>query len=330
MNRILLCTLLQLSVVNGLCSHPSWGIEVDRTGTIYFADILHHGRGAVWKLSPKGTLALIAGDFHAHNVNLDAKGQVLSAHGEDHHLFVRFDADGKREVLLQGSYPTFNGGNAAYSPEGLLLFHAEHYIWSVDADGQRRKFHPQYLEWTQTLYPEPGGVVYVPEKVGKQARVWALCPDGTSVLWADNLIAPLDRPFDEHQDVLLGITKGCDGNLYICETAGRRILKVEGPGGIPSVFYRPSDGWTPCGITFFQGDAYILEYDLDRAMSGPQIIRVSEQGQRELLYRFEEAARQELPKDRFFGGRLWWAILFPFIIVVGGQWLYKMRKDPEK
>ncbi|MCB0640596.1 MAG: hypothetical protein KDC44_03115 [Phaeodactylibacter sp.] len=320
---------LQVFVFATLIGHPSWGIKVDRSGQIYFADILHHGRGAVWKLSPTGQLKLLAGDFHAHNVDLDADGQVISAHGEDTHLLVRFREDGEREVLLRAEYPAFNGGNAAWTQDGRTLFHAEHYIWEMDGQGRKRKFHPQYLEWTQTLYMDQEGILYVPEKLDDQGRVLALCPDGSTVVWGEQLIAQLDRPFDKYQDVLLGITKDGAGNLYVCESAGQRILRMEGPGGQPTVFYHPTDGWTPCGIDFFQGDAYILEYDLRKALKGPRIVRISERGKRELLYDFEANAHQFVPQDRS-SGRLWWAIVLPFLLVVGRQWVYNRRKDSEE
>ncbi len=276
-------------------SHPSWGIRVDEVGNIYFPDIAHNQRGSLWKLTPAGKLTLVAGDFHAHNVSLDNEGNPVSAHGEENHTMIRFLPGGKKDTLFHGlDYKQFFGGNATFWPGGEIIFGTQHYIWLINSAGKRKKFNDHRLEWSQTVYADESGEVYVPEIGYGEGKVYRLTRKGEAVLLADKLITKsASRPYDKHNDVLLGITKGCDGHIYVCETAGRRIVKITSPGKY-STFYQPEDGWTPCGVDFFQGDAYILEYDLRKRMKGPRIVKISELGKRSVLFDYDSANKSSV------------------------------------
>ena len=102
-------------------AHPAWGIVVDDKGNIYFADILHNGLGSVWKFTTEGTLELVLGDFHAHNLSLDNQGMLVVANGENHQTMLRLLGNNRYDTLITThDFTNFNGGNCAYT---LSLIH---------------------------------------------------------------------------------------------------------------------------------------------------------------------------------------------------------------
>jgi hypothetical protein len=106
---------------------------------------------------------------------------------------------------------------------------------------------------------------------------------GPAELLAADLLEA-EKP-DHTYQVLLGITKGCDGKMYIAETAGRRIVKIEEDRST-STFYRSQEGWSPTGIDFFAGDAYILEFHKNHSEAGPRIVKVDESGKITELFNY--------------------------------------------
>ena len=115
-----------------LSAHPSWGIVVDHERNIYFADITHNGRGSVWKLNHSEKLELLLSDFHAHNVNLDKNGNLVTAHGEGDHTMIRMTNGQLLDTLYQKfNWDEFFGGNCAYSKSGNIYFVINHYIWKL-------------------------------------------------------------------------------------------------------------------------------------------------------------------------------------------------------
>ena len=59
-------------------------------------------------------------------------------------------------------------------------------------------------------------------------------------------------------DVLLGITTDGSGGVYVCETAGERVVKID--DGKEETWYTGKKGCYPTGLTFKEGVAYILEH----------------------------------------------------------------------
>lgn len=282
-------------------AHPAWGILVDKNRNVYFADIVHNGRGSVWKLSSNGELELLLSDFHAHNVNLDSKGYLVTAHGEGNHTMVRLLPHGKIDTLIttQDIYAFF-GGNCTYSPSGEILFSIDNYIWIIDKEGKKRKASEHKFTWTQTICADEDGSIYAPDIGVGNGSLVKIDPNGKAETIATNLYSELDRPIDQHQDVLLGITKGCDNLIYIAETAGQRIIKVLEDGSTET-FYRSDGDWFPCGIDFIAGDAYILESRFGKkGLEGPRITKLDEQGNKTILFEYgkERGKRDALPTKK--------------------------------
>ena len=263
-------------------AHPSYGIVVDKYRNIYFTDITHKGRGSVWKLHNDGKLELLLEDFHAHNISIDAEGNIYTSHGEGTHEMVKISSGEKETIYETRDEQKYFGGNSIYN-NGRLLFGISHYIWQI-VEGKKSKLSDHYLEWNQSIYADEEGIVYATDKALNNGSIIRIDLNGNSSVIASDLITKLDRPVDKHNDVLLGITKGCDGFIYVAESAGKRVAKINKDGS-NETFYAPKDGWSPVGLDFFSGDAYILEYNLDNN-KGPRITKIKEDGSAEILFEY--------------------------------------------
>ncbi len=287
MKKVLLLIAL-LSSFLGTNAHPAWGICVDDVGNIYFADIHHNEMGSVWKLSPDGALELLFKNFHAHNVSLDSEGNLYTAHGEGYHIMVKRSINSKQvdTLFITQNHNDFFGGNSTYA-NGKIYFSIGHFIWYLDEHGKRKKFSPQYLEWNQALFVGKGGNIYVPDIGIEGGVLYKLNTSGTSEILAKNLLTKLPhRKIDKHQDVLLGMAEDAEGNIYIAETAGKRIIKISKNKEV-SDFYTSNGEWMPTAITFHNGEAYILEYKSKRENFGPQIIKVDAEGDKVVIFNYD-------------------------------------------
>ena len=296
MNRLglLLCLIL---LSGNLSSHPSWGLERDSEGNLYFADIMHNERGSVWKLTPDGELKLLLSDFHAHNVSLDGLGNLISAHGEEHHTMVRLNRDGSIDTLIsRNDERQFFGGNCTFAPWGEIIFCIEGYIWRVDQDGNREKVNNHKLGWNQCLMADRDGYIYAPDIANGRGELWKLGIRGGEQLIATDLITKFeDREYDRHNDVLLGMAQDQNRNTYICEKAGQRVIKI-GLEGATETFYIANGNWFPTGLCFANGTAYILEYEEGGNHGGPRITRRNANGSSDIIFdynAYQEPAKSE-------------------------------------
>lgn len=290
--------MLSLLIGEQTFAHPSWGIVVDNERNIYFADIAHNDMESVWKLSNDGKLELLLSNFHAHNVNLDKQGNLVTAHGEGDHTMVRINQNLKLDTLCQKfDWDEFFGGNCTYSKSGNIYFVINHYVWKIDPQGILTKHNDQRLEWTQTIYADDEENIYVPEIGECDGKLYKFHADGKVELIAMDLISNLLRPRMKHMDVLLGITKGCDDQIYIAETAGQRVIKIL-DNQQSETFYKANKNWTPVGIDFFAGDAYILEYRGFSRSKGPRIIKIAESGEKTVVFNFD--TYPAIPKNQVF------------------------------
>ena len=297
-SRISILILSQIVLISSQSmGHPSWGLVVDQDRNIYFADLAHNGMGSVWKLTNRGDLELLLSDFHAHNVSLDRDGSIITAHGEGSHTLVRIQQNGKIDTLYHTlDYKEFFGGNCAWSAKDAKVVYGlrEHeYIRELGLDGNQKNVGDYKFKWNQSVYVSPEGTIYATEIGRDNGCIVKIDTLGKASIIAKDLISKLDREKDIHNDILLGITKGCDGNIYVAETAGRRIAKILSDGQ-NDTFYKSEQGWMPTAIDFFSGDAYILEYRNDSGSLGPRIIKIDEFGEMSVLFNYDAYQKGEI------------------------------------
>jgi hypothetical protein len=314
--KYILTCAIQLLVFQNIQAHPSWGIVVDKNENIYFADILHNGMGSVWKLTNKGELELLFKNFHAHNVSLDSKGNLVTAHGENNHTMIRLNTNGTIDTLYHRlTHKEFNGGNCAYAPWGEIVFSAEKYLWRINEYGEKEKISDHKFGWNQTLYADENRNYYATEVGDGIGKLIKIDSTGKSTIIATNLISKLDRPFDRHADILMGITLGCDGHVYAAELAGKRIIKVL-DNQQTETFYTSNDGWSPTGVDFFSGNAYILEYKSKNGHEGPRVIKIDESGVITELFNYDTYEKGEiLPSKNKNNNSYWWISVLAVITI---------------
>lgn len=279
-----LAVFLFLSFSAIAIAHPSWGLAIDAQGNLYIPDIVRNGRGTLWMLTPEKQLIALAKDFHCHNVNVVPGKGVFAAHGEDIQRLVRW-TEGTAEILIEErDINQFFGGNCAVSPNGKIYFSIDHYIWQRFPDGRITKASDQYLEWNQALFVDEDECIYVPDIGINGGVLYRLSPGGNSDKLATNLISDVGRPRDRHNDVLLGMTKDGTGNVYICELAGGKIIRIGDDGGKDD-FYTSSKGWIPVSICFRDDSAFIVECGRDH-IDQTRVILVGPDGRATVFFEF--------------------------------------------
>ena len=302
-----------------LQAHPSYGIVVDNYRNIYFADLSHNGDGTVWKLSKDGKLTALFKDFHCHYIMLDKDqnllAEVVKQVGENDYkgYVIRYKQTGNIDTLKHiAGYVSPKGNTYRYEPDG--------YLYKIDAKGKRVKHSTRKLEWVQSIYVDDEDNVYLPDKGVDNGILLKIEEHGKTSVIATDLIARLNRPRDMHQDCVLGVTKGCDGEIYIAETAGQRILKVLDDQKTKT-FYKSNGDWFPTGIDFFAGDAYILEYKTKGKNEGPRITKVDESGKITTLFNYDTYVEgrmfpTQIPSPHNTNGN-WWIYLLSGIAGLG-------------
>jgi len=310
--RILLCSILLILSIS-LLSHPPYGIAMDETGNLYFADILHNDRGTLWRLDKDKKLTAVLKDFHAHNINVDRKGNIYSAHGEDTHTLIRISPNGTIDTLIETEdINAFYGGSCTVSPRGKIYFGIDKKIWLWTQEG-RKAINQIDLKWNQGFYVDEEETIYATDiGRGKGGSLVEIKPDGTSRIISENLIDVGNRDFDPTSEVLLGVNKDEEGNLYVADLGGKRIAKIT-PDGTVSTYYQGSADWKPCGMFFHKGAEYILEIGKD--WNGPRIIRRT--GTTTEVY-FDYDSHQNHPKGvtRPRGMNMPWPFILVFLTVL--------------
>ena len=282
----LLLTALVAGVIGilSLSAHPSYGIRVGEDGTVYFADVMHLGRGALWALRPDGRLDTLMRDFHAHSLAFDENGLLYAAHGEEPHLLISFLPLGEDDTLIAtDDEERFFGGNWAMSPSGEVYFGINNRVWRY-SDSISEPVTDLHLEWTQSLFVDTKGRIYATEIGSYNGELWRIDPEDSTyhVIASDLITTRPDRTRKRHEDVLCGISQDAYGNIYVAETAGRRIIRIDTSGCV-STFYVSRDHWFPTGVAFHNDIAYVMEVGYDSAWVGPRILKVDPDGDRTVL-----------------------------------------------
>ena len=330
MKKLIILIFIGVFIIQTSNAHPAWGIVVDKYKNIYFADIGHNGMGSVWKLTNKGKLKLLLQNFHAHNVSLDKENNLITAHGETPHTLVRVRQNGMIDTLYHTiDYKEFFGGNCAWSANNGKVIYGlrEHkYLRELDTNGTQKNIGDYEFKWNQSIYVSPDGTIYATEIGVDNGCIVKIDTNGVSSFIATNLISKLDREKDEHNDILLGITEGCDGNIYVAETAGKRIIKILS-NQQDETFYKSEDEWTPTAIDFFSEDAYILELKEKGKEKGPRIMKIDESGNKTILFNYDTYQENKVTPTTIQNNNwFWWMFVLVGIGILTLMFKFRKRK----
>ncbi len=280
---------------NPVIAHPSWGIVVDQNNNIYFPDIAHND-GTIWKLTPEGELIQILDHCHAHNIVLDPQGNIITANGEGNHAMIKIYPNGTVDTLYQTrNIDKFFGGNCTWSEKYGIIYgqKSKQLLYTIDANGNQKPLCNYKFVWNQALYVDSDQNVYATDIGIENGALIKIDTSGIATIIARDLISKLDRPKVKHNDILLGITKDQEGNIYVVETAGKRIIKISKDLKTEN-FYQSKSNWFPCAITFSNGDAFIMEYRHGaKGIKGPRILKINNNGNKEVLLDYDSFVKAQ-------------------------------------
>jgi hypothetical protein len=81
--------------------------------------VFRNGMSSVWKVTNKGELILLPGDFHAHNVRFEKEGNIITAHEEIPHTLVKTITDGSVDTFYYTQ--EYKVGGPVIRPRTILI-----------------------------------------------------------------------------------------------------------------------------------------------------------------------------------------------------------------
>jgi len=297
MSRLILVMFIFLCPVEKvLHAHPSWGIAISANGDIYFADVLHNGVGTVWKLDQQGNVSTVLTDFHAHNLQLDKEGNLWVSEdrwiqgeieGEGQQTFLKIGPDGKKETLIfTEDRDEFFGGGAVPGFNNDAYFGLNNKIFRKPFEGNTSLLIDHEFDRLVTLYTDKYNNLWITDKSYKNGTLFKWNTTNGLIEYAAQLLpkSPDNPIFTEDRfQLLFGIKVDGLGNVYVCENADRKVLKINQESEV-TTFYQSAENWYPAGIAFYKNSAYILEYGYDRKHLGPRIIRLDADQSKTVLF----------------------------------------------
>lgn len=319
MKRTILFMLLAFTAPCGLFTddagaHPGWGIVVDRQGQICFSDV---ARNCVWRIDAQGKLTAFLTGKHSHQLVIDEDGNIYGEHlyyDAARQLF----ASSLWKIAPQGTMTTKNGeglgstmdrsGNLYYwngnnnlrrgesqilrkTPEGKISVVAGSDWGYADGKGSAAKFST-----VGGTACGPDGSLYLTD--GSAVR--RVMTDGTVKTLARDLLKPSENPgWTGLWNRLMGLAVDEQGNVYVADSAERRLLKITSDGNVATVL-RARWLWAPTGVTLAGGDIYVLENQFIPGFFGPRVQKISPNGRVTTLATVVDPKSLPIPIQVFF------------------------------
>ena len=262
--------LIALLVALPAQAHEGWGIVVDARGWVYFTDI---PANTVWRIRADGRQEKIATGLHSHALVLGSNDEIFGTHPD---LTARLrsvwrftDVSGLQHVI----------GPSTGLPLGLQSFIRDSTgnvfsmeVWNPTSQRQsllRRK--P-----SGDVSAVAGGALGYADGRGADARFLGV--DG--IAWtSDGALHVTDGPYLRRVTIdgqvttlgggalttrrwgedLLGVAVDQNGNSYMADFSGRRILRLSRSGAVRTVL-RTGSLWAPTGVAVTDNDLLVLEH----------------------------------------------------------------------
>jgi sugar lactone lactonase YvrE len=304
MRRALITTVLAIITIcvllaDDASAHPAWGIAVDRQGQIYFSDL-----ETIWKIDAQGKLTIFRAGVsgrHTHELTIDEDGNLYGDELSYEPATQRYIA-ALWKMTPAGSF-TYTLAPTDNPPKGMS-------IWR-DRDGNTysASWKSNAEHETIILRRTPGGKVTTlfgsPEVADKFRQVvlyslggMAFSGDGSLyvadganirkvttagvVTTSSRNLAPenaSDNSAGKNAVTrLLGIATDTQGNLFAADHDNRRVLKIT-PDGKVTTLISAEQSWSPTGVTFKNGNLYILEFGTaSQGTPTPRVRKLSSDG----------------------------------------------------
>lgn len=285
-------------------AHPGSGIEISDDGTLYIGDT---GKG-IWKL-PTGRTPELISKSAPHWLALDRAGVHAEARRNFGKWFWRLTPESQKPAVIASmDYPL------AMAADGTIYYVDTETppgkVTRRDPDGKESvlfdltKIVDRNLPKDQDSYATgitvaPDGSVYVIEAAAQvdYVALRKIDADGNATLIALNFV-PADLKPHRHEAVdpiiipkgqpvpfiarsyCRGLAVAEDGTIYVAASACGAVLALK-PGEAARVVLQADDPWAPTGVTLFEGELYVLEFDHtghDRIYWTPRVRKINEAG----------------------------------------------------
>jgi len=247
-------------------------IVLDDKGRLVFSDYV---RNRIWKSESPGRATAHIANKHTHHLALAPNGELYGEHatpeGDAASLWKR-DTEGNlteispparrgESVGYEGSVFTIDGGGAIHfvrecqivrlAPQGRSA------PWAGKNCGAEawKDAALRYGHLHGSLAWGPGGVLYFSD-----ARTIRRVSPAGSVSTLDGSPAMLfgePRTGEPVFERLMGLALDPQGNIYTADRGDRSVRRIA-PDGTTSLLARLPAFWTPVGLTYSRGAAYIL------------------------------------------------------------------------
>jgi sugar lactone lactonase YvrE len=281
-------------------AHPSWGIAVDNQGQVYVSDL-----ETIWKIDARGRQTVFRAGVsgrHIHEFTMDEDGNL---YGEE----LSYEPSTQRyttalwRMTPAGDFsyvlaPTSN------PPKGMSIRkdrNGNTYVAQWNNNTGQQAFllkrtpngdvttligNPKNGdEYRQVVLYNLGGMAFGPDGslfLTDRANIHKVTLAGEVTTVARNIAAErsADQKGQSSNTSLMGLTLDPAGNVYAADFGNHRLLKITPGGGIETLL-RAEEPWSPTGVTFKNGELYILESG--KAPQHPRVRKLSSSGKASVL-----------------------------------------------
>lgn len=321
---------------------PSNTLVVDKQGRIYFGDVLHN---TVWKIED-GKLIPFLKDTHSHRVTLDEQDNLYGEHleyvpaneswrfymwkatpaGEKSYVVppasgfpwgLLKDKDGNRYEWEGNSNKKDDSRIVRRLPNGSIVTVAGNGWGWADGQGTQARFaNLGGMAWG------PDGALYVTDS--NAIRRVTLDGNVTTITRGNDELRPnlKARALGESDGQLYGLTLDAQGQIYVANYGGERVVKLAPDGKVLATF-ASENGWAPSGVAVSGTDLFVLEFQSDLLASekkGPRVRKIAADGKAVTLGAVGEtvagtASSNDMPKT-LTGGWFKWGLVFTILLAI--------------
>ena len=284
--QIVLTVATACVLVAAALGHPGSGLQVDRSGQIYFLDT---GSG-LWKIDTRGRASHLS-PLRNHWLALDPNDRFTQARlptdaGRD---WVITAAGSNPTMLISTDFPLVIGqdGNLYYPSareSNVRILRTNGTGGASTFVTLPRSVAGAALGWVNGLAAGPDGSIYYTEDDAVR-RVTAQGTVSTIATVAALANRPA-TPGTEERPYLRGVKVDGNGVVYVAESADARVLKITPDGKITTLLQLESP-WAPTDVAVFGDIVYVLEFlhtpGDDRLEWMPRIRKITPDGRSTII-----------------------------------------------
>lgn len=214
---------------HGFCEGPA----VNDKGEVFFTDI---PQSKIHKIDLDGKVTVFAEDTQKSNGLMFGEGGFLYACQNGNQSIVRYNADGRREVLFTDAP---SNDLVVLAGTGYYTDPHNHKVWHVDSQFER-KVVDEGINFPNGVITSPDQtMLYVADMNGRYVYSYQIQPDGS--LAHKEPFGYLHQPGDQEQSLADGMTVDTEGRVYVATKIGLQVL--DQLGRVNFIFNKPNNLW---------------------------------------------------------------------------------------